>query len=150
MERKNKSLGMKLFALFVMSNLSSFMLGSSASTQIEIPQNEKLEINERAGYVTMQLEVEVRAALTPLEPLTITNKKQSVYIPFVFYVNKLSQPVQGLSGFEEQSQTEKIRISVPKKYVSQLLGEHSLVLIPQIAKEHLRRKPKRRNYEIHY
>lgn len=150
MEKNNQNLKFKLLAVFALSNLSSLMLGSSFSAPVEMPIEKAVQIEKRPNYLTMKLKVETKASLNFTDPFVITNSRQTLYIPFVFFKGKVEVESPEFSDLTGGKSREQIEFSVPRKFVSKLIREKDLVIIPQVGREHLKSKHAGRNYEINY
>lgn len=150
MEKLSKEMKLRLIAMFLLSNLSSLMLGSSMIKTTDFkPVVEKVQI--RQGYTNIALRVHSTVDLNSLTPFVITNSKRNLYVPYVFYQKmENEQAIDPFAG-EDTAQMVKLVLSVPERFVPKLLKEKHLLLVPQIARELILSHTKRReSYEIHF
>lgn len=134
MEKIKKEVKVRLLALFILSNLSTLMIGTYLG---EAPIDNQIgtEVLQRENYVPLKLKVVVGTSLDVYSPLVLTNKSRKLYIPYVFFVEERSNDLNPIDPFDEAKNTKEIILSVPTKYVSQLIAAKGLLLVPQIARD---------------
>ena len=150
MEKLTKELKLKFIFMFLISNLSTFMIASTTKIETTSLEVDSQELIPRPDHIELALAVQIRAELVFNKPYVLTNMKRSLYIPYVFFINKLK--LETLSEYPEVSElaSEKLILSIPKNSISKLLDRRDLMLIPQIEKKLIHKHNQRRTYEINF
>lgn len=151
MEKISKEFKIRLIALFLLSNLSSLMLGTYL-IEPEIGDQIDLQQVERENYVSLKLKVLINTKLDANIPFVLTNKERSIYIPYVFYISDERDTNNQFSMLEESDSTREIILSVPNQFVSKLINAKGLLLVPQIERNLLvtLKEKKGEQYEISF
>ncbi len=149
MEKLNKDMKLRLLAMFLFSNLASLMLGGSLTEEPKL-LSEIETITQREGYMDLALNVEVSVDLIPQTPFVLTNKTRTLYIPFAFFIKKEIPQDANPFNSETLNQGQRIILSLPKKYITKVLTNKNLVLLPQLERKFVLTHTKRRNHEIHF
>lgn len=151
MERISKEIKIRVLALFILSNLSSLILGTYIN-DVPIQGDQMSKVEKRIDYVPLKLKVLVSTSLNSQMPLVLTNKLKTLYVPYVFYITHEAHSQDQLDSFGSFENRQEVIISVPKKYVSKLINEKDLLLVPQIERNLLvtAKIQKGENYEISF
>lgn len=150
MEKTKKAFIVRVVAIFILSNLSSLMIGTYLAEPVLTQQTSETTIN-RPDYSEISLSLDVKVHLDLKTPYTLTSTANNIYIPYVFFVREVQENQDEFNGFNmNQAAGREIVISVPKKYIAKILRTKSLRLLPQLPRELLLTKSKGRTYEINY
>lgn len=150
MEKNKKALVLRIVALFILSNLASLMIGTYLAEPVSINLEADSEVS-RPDYSEIKISLEVNVDLRPKTPYTLVSKDNTLYIPYVFFVSNKQGPLDSFEGLAlDQGSKQEIVLSVPKRYIATLLQNTSLKLLPQLPKDLVTTKSKRRSYEISY
>lgn len=143
MEKNDKKI--KIFALFILSNICTFLLSSSET-------NNGLEITSppivRPDYVNIVIEAELKTEFDTSVPLVLSNKSRTLYIPTVFMKQKVSNDQNTVPEFASLPTSNHYLISINKKFVPHLLKSNKFEILPMIEKEILVKKQRNHTYEI--
>lgn len=143
MEEISKTNKIKLFFIFLLSNISVYLLASSPPEEGVIL--EEVPISEiRQGYVNIRIKGQLLCEFDSQKAVSIYHKNQLV-IPHAFLLKRINtnSPDSLMASPRESSTTYLIQ--VPRKYLGQLMKENHFKILPYGPEIKFKRKGN--NYE---
>jgi hypothetical protein len=151
MQKLDKQMKVKIFALFLMAQVCMFLLASPGEEQTTTLNNDDLTFDNRPDYIEFTIRADNRVSSSLGTPVVITNEKRSIYIPYSFVLKQLGEDTSIINdSFElDRTQNPEFSVYIHKKFAHYLMENHQFLIIPNLEEDLvLVKKKKGVRYEI--
>ncbi|MBT4793358.1 MAG: hypothetical protein HON90_17435 [Halobacteriovoraceae bacterium] len=146
MQKKDNSMKIKIIFLFMISNLSIYLLSSSGEVN---PSSAPEDFSfEKKGYIELKIRANLLTSFELNKAISILNHKNELIVPYAQLREKLKK--EQLEALSPNPTTSEYIIYLPQKYISQVLQMKKKKILPygvSYKKPHHTKK-QRSHYEI--
>ncbi len=149
MKNIDKNFKIKVLALFLISNISTYLLCCETDQSVKSTLNPQLKaFNERPNYIKLKIKGYSLSPEVESNTISILDVNNQIIVPHAFYIKQL--PRQYNEILSEHSQMEEyFLIYIHTKYLSKLSPKKAYKIIPYSSD--IKIKPRtRRAYELRY
>ena len=142
MAKINKEQKLKILFLFLLSNITVYLLSSQESLPNSPPQNKLY----RENYIEVLISGNLYIPPEEGKEVSLRSQDQQIDIPHAIF---LSEYKANLPNFSEEVPAPQFIIYINKKFLNQNLVTKKFNIMP-FGTHNLPKKIKRKQYEIHY
>ncbi len=149
MKDLDKNFKIKVLALFLISNISTYLLCTEPEQNYDLTSPSQVEpFKERPNYIKIKIKGHSLSPEMKSNTISLLDEKNRVIIPHGFYIKQL--PSQYNEVLSERAQMEEsFLIYVHTKYISKISPTRLYKIVPYLSELNI--KPKiRRAYELRY
>lgn len=148
MEKINKGLKLKIFALLILSNISVYLLAIPQ----EFPHSEDIVNNKvfiREDYITLKIEADLKTIYEENLPVMIISKDRTINISHAILLSKKDSNLPHDDFSDTTPITNQYIIYVHKQYLQSLIKKKKFIILPWGSELNFKNN-KRGQYELRY
>ena len=147
MEKISPNLKLKILALFLISNLSIYLLAQPSPESEEIGNQQNSYY--RDGYTEVRIKGKLYTRFEEYKEVSLLSDNGKIHIPFALLMSKKQDTTADSFNLEESSSPSNIYfIYLPKKFSSPNILKETYQILPYGSEVKLSRKKRKHNYEI--